>query len=288
MFGMGPPVPEPAMPAAFSSAPRDVLYVPPPSPGDLELEAATLDAEAEWSEIQTALDAFEQSLGPDWQPLSHDAAAPIPTPFGTAIQYRTYHMSCIWSLFHAGRILAARMHPSMPPAAMMAAGIAAPQTAGWANTVGRIVFGLQPPSTFQPFNPSLGRALAECMFPMFVAGITYTDPHQRRCHVERLQLVAELTGVESAALIAAGCERCWARMHETGRGPPYVPTLQLTERQLENTTSSIRFPVEQQEPIWKDNGTTKMPISWAMGLMSLEEDYERMQLVRVEQAARRW
>ena len=284
-YGMVPDTPTPRMPDAFTRAPRDQIYTPPSPVEDMELNSATADAEAEWREIQNALDIFEQSLGPAWQPLSPDTQPPIATPFGTAMQYRTYHMTSIWSIFYTGRIIAARTHPSMPPAAMMAAAVAAGQTAKWANMIGRIVFGLQLPPENQGLNPTMGTAMTETILAMFFAGVQYTDIHQRAYTIERLRIVAERIGEDSAALIAAGCETCWIKLFEAGRGPPYEKTVKTTE---EYAIPAAKIPKHQDGKVGPNKNRSLVyvqpgvRVSWAMGVMGLEEDFQDMAIVKRE------
>ena len=227
------------MPAAFMQAPKDVLYQWAPKEIDVELSEATAAAEAEWNYIQEAFDLFERSLGPAFAPLSAELGPTIDTPFGPALQYRTFQIAACWLLFYMTKVIAIRTHPSMPPASIMAAGITASKTAGYCNMIGRINCGLQVPAPDQPLNPIFGGAVAETMLPMFVAGIQYKDNAQRIATIERLQFIVDRVGQNSAAFIAAGLERTWIEMHKAGRGPKYIPSFKvedeygrdLTERQ---------------------------------------------------------
>ena len=222
------------LPEAFASAPRENIYVPPSPDENFELATATAAAEEEWKSIQKALTIFENSLGPAFVPLADDAGPVIATPFGLALQYSTYQVALCWVMFYMGRIMSARSHPSMPPASMMASGVAAAQTAQWSNTIGRITFGMQTPPDDQPLNPAFGGAIAETMLPLFVAGVQYRDPYQRAYTIDRLHLIAERIGHDSAALIAAGLETVWIRQAEMGRGPKYDPTMRITDEHGEN------------------------------------------------------
>ena len=239
------------LPPSFASAPRDTIYIPP-SPSDdsdVEIATATTQAETEWKSTQKSLTIFENSLGPSFAPLAADAGPVIATPFGLALQYRTYQIALCWILFYMGRIVAARTHPSMPPASMMASGVAAAQTAQWANTIGRIVFGMQTPSEDQPLNPVFGGALAETMLPLFVAGVQFMDPLQRTWTIERLQMIAERVGHDSAALIAAGLETVWVKQNEMGRGPRYETTVKVKDEngELLEFESLIRRKVKEKK-----------------------------------------
>lgn len=281
------------LPDAFASAPRENIYVPSTPNDDFELATATASAEEEWKSIQKALTIFENSLGPSFAPLSADAGPVIATPFGLALQYRNYQIALCWILFYMGRIVSARTHPSMPPASMMASGVAAAQTAQWSNTIGRIVFGMQTPPEDQPLNPIFGGAIAETMLPLFVAGVQYKDPHQRTYTIERLQLIAERVGHDSAALIAAGLETVWIRQNEMGRGPKYDPTIRINDEHgkvLE--LESVRRPFQKSyTPKGKlqevDSGVIDQrgqvflqadTKGYATGLMTLEDDLAGMNL----------
>ena len=278
MFGMMPSEGPRRMPDAFFDAPRDQLYFPPSPDGEFELASATAEAEREWDEIQEAFTAFEQCLGPSFAPLPEDAAPPIDTPFGTAIQYRTYHIASIWAFFYTCRVIAARAHPSMHPATMVAAGIMASRTAEWTNAIGRIALGLQPPPSDQPLNPSFGAALTESMLSLFFAGVNFVDAAQRAVTIQRLRLIAERVGTESAALIAAGLETIWVKTAEAGRGPPYARTLSVTGDEVSTGRKMTRRYATSTE-----NNVVYVPQNtrenWGGGIMSLEEDFDKVKLV---------
>ena len=273
MYGMVPNAGPASMPDAFTQAPRDKLYFGPTVNENIELENALREAETEWQEIQNALEIFEDSLDYHFQPLTPDVTPPIMTPFGDALEYRTYSISCIWVMYYTGRIIATRMHPSMPPAAMMAAGVAAPKTADWARTIGRICAGLQPPPSNQPLNPSLGAALMESTLGLFFAGVQYRDAHQRRYIITALRNIADLTGWQSSALIAAGCETFWMKMAEAGRGPPYQKTMEVTAKddRVAGRTPYNGDGITDKRYVGINPGTR---VHWAMGIMSMEEDFK--------------
>ena len=278
MYGMMPTMPPPPLPEAFRSAPRDQLYFAQPmSEDDIMLENATFEAEREWEEINKALELFEASLGEEFQPLSPDIMPPTQTPFGDSIEYRTYPIACIWAMFYTGCIITARMHPSMPPAAMMAAGIAAPKTRHWAQLIGRICAGLQPPPSNQPLNPSLGAALMESSLGLFFAGVQYQDHAQRSYIVHILRRIAVLTGWSSSALIAAGCEVTWIKTHEAGRGPPYQRTKDISEVD-DRTNVSPSGGAESNGDRALVEINPGIRVHYAMGIMSVEEDFKEMSL----------
>lgn len=248
---------------------------------DDDLQDLGTAAEAEWLEISRALDIFEESLGPSFQALSPDHMPPLSTPFGPALCYRTYGIANIWSLYYCGRIISTRVHPSMPPAAMAAAGIAAQRTAGWANIIGQISGGLQPASTHVPLNPSHGAALMDSCMGLFHAGVQYRDAAQRGWTITKLRDVARLTGWQTSALIASGCERAWMKAYEDGKGPPYERTMNKTAKD-DRVAGRSRDP-HQGPP--KDNNDRRFVhvnpgtrVYWAMGILSVEEDMENLNL----------
>ncbi|MCJ1312102.1 hypothetical protein MMC25_005776 [Agyrium rufum] len=272
MYGMMPasaPVP---IPPAFLDAPRDRIYFPRPlSEDDIQLASATIEAEREWEEISRACDIFEASLGEHFQPLPPDVQPPRTTPFGDTLEYRSYPVASIWIMFYTGRIIVARTQPCMPPAAMMAAGVAAAKTAHLAQLVARIALGLQPPPSNQPLNPVLGAALMESSMGWFFAGVQYRDAAQRKSAVETLRRITLLTGWSSTALIAAGLEVSWIKMHEAGRGPPYTRTKDVGD--VDDRTANSR-PSESSTTADRSlasfNPKTRM--HYAMGIMSDERD----------------
>ena len=259
--------------------PSDGSYNPIPnshtSPQDLDLETSTALANNEWLSISRAFDVFEDSLGPSYAALSPDHMTPLSTPFGPALYYRTYSIACVWSLYYCGRIIAARVHPSMPPAAMAAAGIAAQNTAGWANTIGRINGGIQPISSSVPLNPAHGAALMDACMGLFHAGVQYRDAAQRGWTITKLRDVARLTGWQTSALIASGCERAWQKTYEMGKGPKY-------ERTMNKTAKDDRVAGRSRDPHLgppKDNNDRRFVkvnpgtrVYWAMGILSEDED----------------
>lgn len=283
MYGMMPSTGPMRLPNAFmQESPQTTRRQSSPEE-DQALEAATMEAEREWNEIRNALDVFEESLGPDYQPLSPDHMQPLSTPFGPALYYRSYSISCVWALFYTGRIMSARLHPSMPPAAMVAAGVAAPRTAPWANTIGRICAGIQPLSNTTPLNPTHGAALMDSCMGLFHAGVQYRDAAQRGWTITKLRDVARLTGWQTSALIASGCERSWMRAAEVGHGPPYQRTMNVAAKD-DRVAGRSRDPVAKMYPP-KDNNDRRFikvnpgtRVYWALGILSVEEDMQGLNL----------
>ncbi|KAL1386329.1 hypothetical protein HDK64DRAFT_138118 [Phyllosticta capitalensis] len=243
-YGMAPPSGNTTMPAAFASSASQST----PSPGggsspassstspiqtQADLEAATSAALSEWTAIRAALTTYASYLGPAFAPLSPEHCTPIPTPFGPALQYRSFDIAVLWAQYHMLTIILARCHPTMPPAAIMAAAVAASTTAGPANDIGRIAAGVMPPplpSSAPPgeraklaeLNPSIGAALIEVIMPLFFAGIQYTEYAQREWLVVHVADIENRTGWASAGLVANGCQKVWERTGKAGRGPVWV------------------------------------------------------------------
>jgi len=218
--GMLPTTGKATLPRGFSPS-REAS--PQSEDGDVPLEEHTKAAEDEWHEIRSAFDVLGDHFGPDFQALGPEYSQPINTPFGPALQYRTYSIAGIWIFYYLGLIVCHRSHPSMPPAAMMAAGLTAKQTAFFAVEICRIAGGISPDvSTAEYVNISVGAGLMESSFGLFVAGVQMQDPLQRRWIIQRLLDIERLTGWQTASQVAKGCELSWIKAAENGVGPPYT------------------------------------------------------------------
>lgn len=248
---------------------------------DYDLNAATQAALEEYGRIRAALHMFAASLGQAFEPLSSEYQAPLDTPFGPALFYRSYDVGCLWSIYNMAVIIAIRSHPHMPPASHMAAAVAAHETAFFANEIGRIAAGIVPGPPDQPLNPSLGATLCESCMPSFFAAIQYQDPRQRHETVTRIYSIARRTGWGSAELIANGCETAWVKAAAMGRGPPYQriarpnysddPRLNGSWEQLDpNAMPDIRD--ERDRRLVKVSGNARL--NWAIGVMGIEDDVE--------------
>ncbi|KAI9714642.1 MAG: hypothetical protein M1812_006307 [Candelaria pacifica] len=276
--GAIPPTTPISQPSGFSN--NSTSFSPPKQQYDLDLEAATVEAEEEWKEIKAAFRVFEDCLGPDFKPLSPEYMQPLTTPFGPALYYRTYSVACIWVLYYTGLILIERAHPAMPPAMFQAAGVAARQTARYANEIGRTCAGLGPTSANTPLNPSLAAALMESTMGLFFAGVQIQDPAQRGWIVSRLLDITRRTGWGSSETVAAGCETAWQKMAERGKGPPYQRTMNRSTR---DDRVSGNTPSTGEPP--KDNSDRRFVtvdpnarVHWAMGLLALEEDIQKLSM----------
>lgn len=149
------------------------------STDDLDFDASTANAVREWEEIRAAFEVFRARLGPDFEPMGPDFAPPEMTPFGPALMYRTYSIAGIWMNYYMGLITLHRAHPSMPPVAVIAAGMAAQQTGRWANEIARIAAGLHEDTTHVAAVSTLvGAAFIESCFCLFVAGVQVLFPCQ--------------------------------------------------------------------------------------------------------------
>ena len=271
------------VPRGFDQDKTDRLYTAPVPSEDKSLESATREAEAEWSNVIHAFDVFFDSLGPDYAPLSPEHMSPTATPFGPAVYYRSYPIACVLVMYYCGRILCERVKPSMPPAAMAAVGIATPATAHYANTVGRICAGIQPLDSNSSVNPHHGAALMDSCMGLFHAGVQYSDPAQRGWTITKLRDVARLTGWQTSALIAAGCETAWLKAAEAGRGPPYTRTMNRSAKD-ERVAGNGRDEGKLKAPP-KDNNDRRFitvnagtRVYWAIGLLGVEEDMKGMNI----------
>ncbi|KAK0735885.1 hypothetical protein B0T21DRAFT_194030 [Apiosordaria backusii] len=148
----------------------------PPSPCESEesvdFGTSTANALKEWEAIRQAFEVFHSRLGPDFEPMGPDFAPPDMTPFGPALIFRTYSIAGIWMNYYMGLIILHRAHPSMPPIAIYAAGMAAQQTGRWANEIARIAAGLHEDTTHvSAVSTLVGAAFIESCFCLFVAGV---------------------------------------------------------------------------------------------------------------------
>jgi hypothetical protein len=251
-------------------------------PIDKDLPTATELALVEWSEMYTALANLEAHFGFGFQPLPADLHPTQSTPFGPPLMYPSYDIAVLWALYYAAHIVALRSHPHMPPAAMVAAGVGAGQTAYYAILIGRIASGMMPHPLGQPLNPSLGATLCEVTLALFFAGVQYRDPQQRSWLVTRIRELEALTGWASVGMIAQGCETAWEKAWLSGRGPPYTRTAPQWHSGTPGTFGKQREkpgPKDDEfEPEGENQGSRETNPGWrvqfAMGLLSSEDDVE--------------
>jgi hypothetical protein len=158
------------------------------SPGDMATPESTDLAEQEWESIRQAFETFESHLDSRFKPLDSEYADRKDTPFGTALQYRTYSVAGIWMNYYMGLIHLYRSRPSMPPAAMQAAGMAAPSTAGYAIQIGRIAAGLTDDCSNQrDVSTTLAAALIESSFCLFVAAVQVSHAYTNQVYGSPVQ-----------------------------------------------------------------------------------------------------
>ncbi|KAI9800863.1 MAG: hypothetical protein M1825_003646 [Sarcosagium campestre] len=279
MYGMIPPT----KPAEIHSAFQDRRYVSPSDSAhdDIELEAATVDAEQEWRDIKQAMQVFEESLGPAFQPLPPEYTQALSTPFGPARYYKTYPIACIWANLNMAYIILHRAHPSMPPAAMMAAGIGARQTKWHAEEIGRISAGIVPVHSGTQINPAVGAAMIEISMCLFFAGVQYQDAAQRGWTISKLRDIASGSGWETSAAVASGCETSWERAGQMGRGPPYTRTMNpmSTDDRIAGRRPNAQTgpPTDNTDRrCIKVNAGTR--VHWAIGILGVEEDLNKLDL----------
>lgn len=300
MYGMVPPLGPIRLGTGFAnSAEHNDKTIGEDAEDDQEMTYK--DAEREWEDILIAFDTYAEALGRDYLPLPPDSITPISTPFGPALQYRTHTIAVIWGFYYAARIMLYRFHPSMPPAMMVAAGVATPATDEYAQVIGKIAGGIYYPQRYNfragRLNPNLGSALVELTVPIYFASVQYTDFKQRAWIVTQMHEVARLTGWESANVMIRGCESAWIVAAKQGRGPPYEriynndqvrASLYFYNGQTNifqatpfDTLSNRDRKNSQQE----DNSERRfVAISkssrnhWAMGILSLEDDIMNLEI----------
>ncbi|OAA59555.1 c6 zinc finger domain containing protein [Niveomyces insectorum RCEF 264] len=279
--GMMPSTGHVAIPAGFSP-PRETT--PEKNSSDeLDPEAKIAAAVHEWESIRQTFDVFRAQLGFDFEPLGPEYEPPVSSPFGLALKYRTYSIACVWMNYYMGLIVLHRCHPSMPPIAMAAAGLAARQTTPYANEIGRIAAGLisEDLSPLTQASTLLSAVSIESSFPLFVAAVQYQDTAQRHWTVKWMHNIARLTGWQSARQIAAGCETGWVKAAQYGRGPPYEPP-----EDLEEVSTSVWVNPRRISDRIRELGDVEERLvlssserpHYAVGLLSMEADLERLEL----------
>lgn len=265
-------------------------------PGSLEDE--THRAFAEFEDITQAFDLFVASLGPEFDPLPL-SGPPIATPFGPALMYRNAAIACVWAFYNTGRILVRRLHPEMPPAAMVAAGVTAHLTRDYAQSVGKICAGLYSTQQYGQsgaLDPSFAGALMESTFSLLFAGVQYSDAGQRGWTISKLKDVERRCGWHTSGAIAAACEIAWERMGQAGKGPPYERTLDIHSKDarisgagprlegLSRQAGQVSDAVTEHESEFVNHDrslidrSSSTRVHWALGLLSVEEDIKKMSL----------
>ncbi|KAE8348112.1 hypothetical protein BDV28DRAFT_112129 [Aspergillus coremiiformis] len=279
MYGMVPTSGPKRLPLAFANAGTQAGSV---GQDDEGFETSSYsEAEQEWESILAAFDAFSYSLGPYFRPLPPDSAPPISTVFGPALQYRTHTIAVVWGFYYTGRILLHRLHPSMPPAMMVAAGVAARTTTDFSQNIGKIAAGIYYSQLFNleagSLSPTLGSCLIEITVPIFFSAVQYTDPAQREWTVTTLRNVSRLTGWKSSDAIANGCESAWRVAAKQGRGPPYHPPNQGAPHQAPAWMSATESQANDNAE--RRFVTVKPPYArFALGVLGLEDDMVSLEI----------
>ena len=93
--------------------------------------------------------------------------------------------------------------------------------------------------------------------------------------------VARLTGWQSARQIASGCEAGWVKAANMGRGPPYESPADLDEppASIWNRPRRLMDRMRELEEVEERLvlSSSERP-HYAIGLLSVEEDLERLEL----------
>ncbi|KAK5998480.1 putative transcriptional regulatory protein C15D4.02 [Cladobotryum mycophilum] len=248
---------------------------------DVDPQVSFQAALREWESIRQAFDVFRNHLGPEFESLDAGYGDLMDTPFGSAVQYRSYAISGIWMNYYMGLINLFRSHPEMPPASLQAAGLQAAKTHNYAVEIGRIAAGVVLDlSHVAEINTLLAAALIESSFCLFVAAVQYGDSDQRKWLVRRMFDVSRLTGWQSARQIAGGCESSWIKAHEMKRGPPYTRTTLFNSQSIWDNPRRIDDRIREisqgeEEPLVLQNADRA---NYALGLLAVEEDLEVLKL----------
>jgi hypothetical protein len=304
MFGMmPPPAAPPKMHSSFHKMTQSIgagnqQSEQPPLPtswSNMNLKDETEAALREHASIVKALDTFYQALGADFQPLPSDGT-PSSSPFGSKLRFASPEIACIMAHYYVARVLLHRLHPEMPPAAMVAAGVTAHLTKGHAQMVGQIAAGLFasiPGTPGEPLSPRFAGALMEMTFPLLFCGVQYAEMSQRGWTISKLHNISQMTGWSTSAAVAAACETAWEKMGQAGKGPPYTRSLDRNNKDIRVSGSLRRIGVQlvttvpeqadHAEQITSHNrsliskhGSSR--VHWAMGLLSVEEDVKKMHI----------
>ncbi|PNY27371.1 transcriptional regulatory protein [Tolypocladium capitatum] len=240
-------------------------------------------AEQEWESIRQGFEAMEFHLGAQFKPLNGEYTDRKETPFGSALQYRTYSVAGIWMNYYMGLIHLYRSRPNMPPAAMQAAQVAAPSTAGYAIQIGRIAAGLADDCSRRlDVSTTLAAAFIESSFCLFVAAVQLQSNDQRAWVIQRMHDISRLTGWQSAKKIAIGCESAWLKAFQLGHGPEYKRpeylqdvsiSVWLLPRRLDQRISELDQSEEPRLVLVRSEQT-----NLAFGLLEVEGDLDRIEL----------
>lgn len=99
--------------------------------------------------------------------------------------------------------------------------------------------------------------------------------------------IGRLTGWQSARQIADGCESAWTKAAAVGRGPPYVRAPELNTDPGVSIWGNPRRIDRLIQEIEDDNGKIVLAkgeqAHYALGLLSVEHDLERLELEQEEE-----
>ena len=104
--------------------------------------------------------------------------------------------------------------------------------------------------------------------------------------VLRMYDITRLTGWQSAIQIARGCESCWLKTHELGRGPAYETPLDLDVARTTPVKHIRRIDrmLEAEQKFSVDSESKLLVLSsserahFAIGLLTVESDMEHLSL----------
>ncbi|KYK59422.1 Fungal transcriptional regulatory protein [Drechmeria coniospora] len=241
-------------------------------------EAATL----EWESIRKAFAALGKRLDTThFKPLNGEYADSKKTPFGPAVQYRTYSIAGIWMNYHMGLIKLYRSHPMMPLAGMQATRMAAQYTERHAMRIGSIAAGLADDTQNPDNSTTHAAALIESCFPLFVAAMQVQTSDQQLWILRWMYNISVRTGWHSAKGITLGCDAGFSKAYQLGYGPEYNRPAFLDQppssswmlpRRLDHRLSES-FVKEESRAVPRSEQT-----SLAFGLLGVEGDLDRLHL----------
>jgi hypothetical protein len=163
---------------------------------------------------------------------------------------------------------------------MVATGVAAFQTKGWAKLIGRLCAGLQPTnSSTTAAQPSLGAALIESSLCLFFAGIQYQDAGQRGWTITKLRDIARLTGWQSSRSYRFRMRDGMGQSGRGGQGPPYQRTMDPTSKDdgVAGRRPDLNGGPPRQQRSEVHHHQCQGEVHWALGLLSVEEDMQRIE-----------
>jgi len=242
-YGLAPPSSFRGLPRSFRKnnipvKPEVILDDP------IDLNEATRLALAEWNAIKAAMEHYVYLLGPQYQPihvLDNDSAA----AFDKTCLFPTYEIADLWAHTNLAWILIHRAHPDMPPQAHAAAAAAASQTTPFVDSLGRIVMGICMSVDLTNLNARQCKTISNMCLPLFFAAIQMVDPVKRAWVITTLFDIQRYCLLDTAGVIAMGCQEAWYRSGLAGRGPPYEMRFDTRDDDAEigrETTSSGPIP----------------------------------------------